>query len=371
MGTLLARLGTTISMKPISHSRPTLGREEFVALRAVFERREIALGRDVERFEGALAKYIGREAAVATNSGTSALHLALLALGIGAGDEVVIPSSVCPALLNAINYLSAKPVACDTNDYDLNINVDSLRQVISRRTKAIIVPHMLGIPADIQEILKLKIPVIEDCAQSLGAYYQGKPTGSFGVLSIFSFYATKMITSVDGGMVLTDRKDWLKKMGDLRYYGGKRNYKVRFNYKMQNIQAALGYEQLKKIKKFLRQREDITRKYDTFFAHFASIQRQRYAQNKKPSFYRYVVKLPRRVSLKRVYTQFKNSRIMADNEIIFPLHRYYPSTKTNYRNVEQWYRRCLSLPIYPSLQEHEVKYILKKTEKILNSENII
>ena len=186
-------------MQMIPHSRPTLDQKEELAVAAILSSGQVVQGEETQRFETALASEIGVVGAAAVSSGTAALHLALLALEIGEGDEVVIPSFVCPALLNAIRYVRATPVLADINREAFNIDVRDLERRLTGKTRAIIVPHMFGLPADIDDITALGIPVIEDCAQSLGSRYRGAPTGSFGVLSVFSFYATKVICTGEGG----------------------------------------------------------------------------------------------------------------------------------------------------------------------------
>jgi len=238
----------------IPHSKPLLDDAENHAILAVMARGDIAVGPEIEAFERAVALSIGRQHAVATTHGTAAMHMALLALGIGAGDEVLLPASVCPGVMHAIEYTGATPVFLDTNRTDLNLSAHDAQQMLTKKTRAIIVPHLFGIPSAIEPLLALGLPIIEDCAQSLGARYRGKPTGAHGVLSVFSFYATKMLTSIDGGMVLTDDDAYAARMRDLRYYSGKKNYALRYNYKMQNINAAVGLVQLHKLDHFLHER---------------------------------------------------------------------------------------------------------------------
>jgi perosamine synthetase len=185
----------------IPHSRPTIDQEEIAVVTDVLESGQLVQGEQVLHFEQSLAALIGVKGAAAVSSGTAALHLALLALQVGEGDEVAIPSFVCPALLNAIRYVRAVPVLADIDPETFNIGVVDLKRRLTRKTKAIICPHMFGLPADIREIVALGVPVIEDCAQSLGSRYGEAPAGSFGALSVFSFYATKVICTGEGGMV--------------------------------------------------------------------------------------------------------------------------------------------------------------------------
>jgi perosamine synthetase len=205
----------------IPHSRPTLDKDDAAAVSAVLKSGHLSQGYQVSQFEKALAAFIGTKAGVAVSSGTAALHLSLLALKIGKGDEVILPSYVCTAPFNAVHLVSATPVIADIDRKTFNVDVPDLKKRITPRTKAIIVPHMFGLPADLDEILSLGIPVIEDCALSVGSRYKGQRTGSFGTLSIFSFYTTKMIATGEGGMVLCSREDIIDAVRDLRDYDEK------------------------------------------------------------------------------------------------------------------------------------------------------
>jgi perosamine synthetase len=163
----------------IPHSRPLLDEDDYASVRDVLMSGHLVQGSQVARFEELLSSFIGVQHGVAVSSGTAALHLALIALSVRGGDEVIIPSYVCSALLNAIMYVRAKPVIADIDRNMFNIDTDDIKRRITGRTKAVIVPHMFGLPADLNEIIKLGIPVIEDCAQSIGAVYGGQKTGSF------------------------------------------------------------------------------------------------------------------------------------------------------------------------------------------------
>ena len=214
-------------------------------------------GKKVLEFEAKVSRYLGVKAGVAVNSGTSALHLALLALNIGPGDEVMVPSFVCSALLNAVSYTGASARIVDVKADDFNISPVEVKKKLNKKVKAIIVPHMFGYPADLKELLSFGVPVIEDCAQSIGADYRGRKAGSFGVLSICSFYATKVMTTGEGGMVLSNQTKILDRIRDLRQYDHALNFQTRYNYKMTDFQAALGLSQLQRLPEFIKRRKQI------------------------------------------------------------------------------------------------------------------
>ncbi|MDQ1330100.1 MAG: DegT/DnrJ/EryC1/StrS aminotransferase family protein, partial [Thermodesulfobacteriota bacterium] len=252
-------------MESIPHSRPTIGDEEIEAVVSVLRTGQLAQGEQVLCFENALASLIGAAGAVAVSSGTSALHLALLALEIGEDDEVVLPGFVCPALINAVRYVRAVPVLADINAETYNVDIPDLKKRLTGKTKAVIVPHMFGLPADIREIVALGVPVIEDCAQSLGSSYNGSPSGSFGALSVFSFYATKVICTGEGGMIVSGDKRLLEKIRDLRDYDEKEDWRLRYNYKLTELQAAMGLAQLRKLPVLIGRRRVIAGRYHEFF----------------------------------------------------------------------------------------------------------
>ena len=249
----------------IQHSKPYLDETDINSVINVMQSGYIAEGDLVKKFEKQVSRYIGVNDGIATNSGTSALHLALIALKIQKGDEVIVPSYVCTALLNAIKYVQASPVITDVNVDEGNICVQDIKNKITQKTKAIILPHMFGLAADIHEIQELGIPIIEDCAQSIGAEYHDKKVGSFGELSIFSFYATKMICTGEGGMILSNSKELLERIRDLHNYDFKPDYKVRYNYKLTDLQAALGISQMNHLPHFIKKRQQIAGIYNKEF----------------------------------------------------------------------------------------------------------
>lgn len=273
----------------INHSKPTIDEADIQAVAEVLRSGHIAEGEVVKKFEAEFSRFINVRHSLATNSGTSALHLALLALGLGEGDEVIAPSYVCTAVLNAINYTGASVKLVDIKTDDFNLNADDVKEKIGQRTKAIVLPHMFGAPADIDEILGFGIPVVEDCAQSIGATYKGRKVGSFGHLAIFSFYATKMMATGEGGMLATNSDSLFEKAMDLRDFDEQENYILRYNYKMADAQAALGLSQLGKLPSFIERRRQIAQAYSRMeTADYIQLPVMR--PDRKAVFYRYVIR---------------------------------------------------------------------------------
>ncbi len=329
-------------MKLIPHSKPTLSPKDIAAVSHVLKSGALAQGKKVLEFEGKVARYMGVKAGVACNSGTSALHLALLALNIGPGDEVIIPSFVCSALLNAISYTGARPLVVDVKEDDFNIAPLEVKAKLNKKVKAIIVPHMFGCPADLKELLRFGVPVIEDCAQSIGADYMGRRAGSFGALSICSFYATKVMTTGEGGMVLSNQIKILDRIRELREH----------NYKMTDFQAALGLSQLQKLPDFIKKRKQIARFYDRAFAE-SGFKIPPKDENRDPIYYRYVIKSKKRAGI--VIEQLKKKGVGASLPVFKPLHHYVPGSPCPV--ADRLMDQCVSIPIYPDLTYGQIQQI--------------
>ena len=225
-----------------------------------------AKGKFVEQFETAFAKYIGADHAITVANGTVALHLALIALGIGRGDEVIVPTLTYVASVNAIAYTEATPVFVDSLKSNWQVDPDDIERKITEKTKAIMVVHLYGHPCDMERIMaiakKHDLFVVEDCAEGFGSYFAGQHVGTFGDISTFSFYGNKTITTGEGGMVVTNdetlyaRATHLKDQGMAKF----RQYwhdVIGYNYRMTNICAAIGLAQLEQAEKFLRQKRDV------------------------------------------------------------------------------------------------------------------
>jgi dTDP-4-amino-4,6-dideoxygalactose transaminase len=339
--------------KKIPHSRPTLDEADRQAVLDVLQTGRLVQGEQVAGFEADMSAMIGVSHAAAVSSGTAALHLAVVALGAGDGDEVICPSYVCSALLHAIRSARATPVIADIKRDTFNIDVQDVKKRMTARTKAIIVPHLFGLPADMAEITSLGIPVIEDCAQSLGSRFQGRITGSFGVISIFSFYATKVIAAGEGGMLLSSDAGLIEKIRDLRDYDEREDDTLRHNYKMTDMQAALGRSQLRKIDKFIQRRRDIAGHYDLILKK-AGIGIPVAPPDTEHIYYRYVMLLDQA----ETFVEAMNQAGVACRRPVFkPLHRYLGLS--GYSVTEDVWKKAVSIPIFPSLTERELSAIVE------------
>jgi perosamine synthetase len=348
-----------MSEEIIPHSRPSLSDADIEAVNSVLKAGQLSQGPKVREFEEKLARFIGKNKAVAVSSGSAALHLALLALDVQENDEVIIPSFVCSAVLNAVNYTGATAVLVDIDSLTFNLSVDDAKCAITRKTKAIIVPHMFGCPAEIDKLSELGLPVIEDCAQSIGADFKSQRAGSFGLLSVFSFYATKVIAAAEGGMVLSDSDDLISRIKDLREYDNKDDYILRYNYKMTDIQAALGLSQLSFLEKFIERRREIAARYFREFKD-CDFTLPVWKEAKDHIYYRFVVKTKGGAS--EYLEKFHQKKVMCRRPVYIPLHVYLNLSGFP-RTLEAW-QKTVSIPLYPSLQEEEIERIVSAVKEI-------
>ncbi len=237
-------------------------------------------GHYLNRFEQEFSNYIGTEYGLAVSNGTVALQLALLALDIGKGDEVIVPDLTFAATINAVLYTGATPVIVDIEEQSWCIDPDEIKKAITEKTKAVIPVHLYGQPADMDKIMKIadeyNLGVIEDAAEAHGAKYNGKRAGSFGDISCFSFFGNKVITTGEGGMCLTDNAELLEKMKILKNHGMSKSKKywhdvVGYNFRMTNLQAAVGVAQLERIDTILREKQKIEDNYKSALGNIEEI----------------------------------------------------------------------------------------------------
>lgn len=335
----------------IPHSRPTIEENDIKAVSDVLKSLQISIGPKTRAFEKKLSDFIGVNDAVATSSGTTALHLALECLDVGKKDEVILPTGVCHSLLNSIHYCGAKPVLVDIDYNDLNISVEDVKRKITTKTKAIIAPHMYGKPADLDSLMDFGINVIEDCAHAIGANIRNEKVGAIGDAAMFSFYATKMMATGEGGMVTFKSKEALEKARDLREYNFKETYKLRYNYKMTDMQAALGITQLAKLPKFIEKRRTLAESYNNAFQ---SVPVELPDLNGSV-FYRYIFHLKKPNVKKTVKALEKNG--ISSQCPVHPLHRLL--NVKGFENAEKALKTALSIPIYPSLSKEEFDKVVK------------
>ncbi len=306
-----------------------------------------------------MARRLRLRHAAAVSSGTAAVHLALLALGVGPGDEVILPSLVCAAPLHAILAVGARPRLVDCDPATANVDPAAARRAVRRRTKAILVPHAFGLPADLADLCALGPPVIEDCAQALGATYRGRAAGAIGDVCVLSFYATKVLATGEGGMVLSNRRRLADQVRDLRSYDERATFRPRFNYKMTDLQAALGLCQADRLEQFLARRRALAAAYDRALAGVPVGLPPRPA-DRTHGFFRYVVQAGRGAG--PILAALGARGIAARRAFFRPLHAYlglpgFPGA------AEAW-RRMISLPIYPTLTRAAVARVARALHEV-------
>ena len=324
------------------------------------------LGPDVVQFEKDFAKYVGAEHCVGFNSGTSALHVAMIMLGVGPGDEVVTTPFTFVATSWAISYVGAKPVYVDIDDATFNLDPKLVERVITPRTKAIMPVHLYGHPFDIDALLEIarrkKIPLVEDACQAHGALYKGKMVGTSGVMSGFSFYPGKNLGACgEGGALVTNDAALATRARSLREHGSSVRYyhdEVGFNYRMEGIQGAVLGVKLKHLAKWTERRRAIAKAYNEMLSD-TPLQLPREAANTQSAWHLYVVRHARRDELKK---HLETNGVGCALHYPMPLHLQKCYTSLGYKAgdfpfAEKAARECLSLPIYAELTDQQIQRV--------------
>ena len=348
-------------LPPIPHSRPWITEADVRAVARVVRSGMLAQGTETAAFEREMGDSLGLPPGVAVSSGTAGLHLALLGLGVGAGDEVILPSYLCVAPLHAIEYVGARARLADIDPLTYNLDSRDVRRNVTKRTRAIIVPHLFGLPADLDSLLALDVPLVEDCAQALGATLDGRPVGGFGTVGTLSFYATKLLATGEGGMVVSRDLKLLARLRDLRDYDERRCHQVRYNYKLTDIQAALGRSQLKRFPRMLARRRGIALQYAQHLGDLAARLPQTDGR-RMHAYHRFVVRTPGSVSA--LARQLEALGVHARPPIFQPLH--VTLGLDGFPGASDAYRHALSLPIYPNLRKEEKAAVIRAMRSILS-----
>jgi dTDP-4-amino-4,6-dideoxygalactose transaminase len=350
----------TAHFEYIPHSRPTLGEEEALAAAAVVASGHLVEGMETAAFEQELAAHVGVSHAVAVSSGTAALSLTLAGMRIGAGHEVIIPSFVCAALLHAVVQSGAAPVLAEIDPETLNLDHRDVARRLSRRTAAVILPHMFGLPADLERFTGWGIPIIEDCAQAFGAENGGRPIGSFGHAAVFSFYATKVIATGEGGMVATASAELADRLKDLKSYDKRREYKTHYNFKFTDIQAAVGRAQLRRLDEFIRRRRAIAARYRAELKYRAV---RMPPEDAGHIYFRFVIDLG--ADCTGFVQRAAQAGIGCERPVYIPMHHLLKLD--GFHRTEQAWRRCVSIPLYPALADAEVERIIRVVSGLIKA----
>lgn len=325
------------------------------------------LGPDVAQFEKDFARFCGAEHAIGFNSGTSALHIAMMLLNVGRDDEVITTPHTFVATSWAISYVNAKPVYVDIDDATFNLNPELIERAITPRTKAIMPVHLYGHPFDIDPILAVarrhNLPVVEDSAQAHGAKYKGKTIGTFGDISCFSFYPGKNLGACgEGGALVTNNSAYAARARSLREHGSSVRYyhdEVGFNYRMEGIQGAVLGVKLKKLDDWTAARRRVAHRYHELLAD-TPLQLPREATWAESVYHLYVVRHPKRDDLKK---HLEANGVGCALHYPLPLHLQKCYASLGYREgsfpvSEKAARECLSLPIFPELTEAQIQRVV-------------
>ena len=374
----------------IPFHKPYITKDEINAVKDVLKKGWLTMGPKTIEFEEAFKKYIGSRYAIAVNSCTAALHLALEAIGLKKGDEVIIPVVTFPATSEVVCYFKAKPIFVDIEKDTHNIDIAKLEEKITSKTKAIIPVHYGGQPADLDEIKRIAkryhLFVIEDAAHALPAWYKDRKIGIVGDMTCFSFYATKPLTCGEGGMVTTENKDWAERIKITRLHGMNRDawkryskqgswfYEVAmpgFKYNMTDIQAALGLTQLEKLEYMWEKRKKVAKKYTEAFRDMEEIITPIVKGQRISAWHLYAIKLALRklkINRNQFINELKNRGIDTSVHFIpLHLHPYYRKTfgykKGDFPVAEDVYERMISLPIYPGMTERTVLRVIEVVKK--------
>ncbi len=356
-------------MIPIA--KTIIGEDEISAVLTVLRSGFLTQGKQVDEFEKAFAAFIGTQYAIAVNSGAAALHVALLAHGIGDGDEVITTPFTFIATANSVLYTRAKPVFADIEENTFNINPSDILERITERTKAIMPVHLYGQPCDMKKIMKIAkrydLAVIEDACQAHGAEYEDKKVGLFGT-GCFSFYATKNMTTSEGGMITTNNKDIAVKAKMIRNVGQKERYFheiLGYNYRMTDIAAALGVCQLRKLDQFNDKRIEHARFLTQKLSGIKGLIVPHINPRVKHVFHQYTVRIIEDFGISRdgLRDRLKSKDIATEIYYPLPIHRQPLYRDLGYNNhlpiSEKVASEVLSLPVHSALVKEDLEYVVK------------
>ncbi len=363
-------------------SSPDITQAEIDAVVAVLRSGRLSLGKKLQEFEAAFAGYAGVPHAAAVSSGTTALHLVIRALGIGEGDEVILPSFTFIAAANALRYERATPVFIDIDPRTLNLDPGRIEDAITLRTRAILVVHTFGVPAEMKPILEIArrrgLLVIEDACEALGAELGGKKTGTFADAGVFGFYPNKQITTAEGGMVVTENAEIAARIRSLRNHGrsasanGSEHSELGYNYRLSELHCALGIEQLKRVESILPQRESVALGYQRRLQKVAALQLPlQKIPGGRISWFVYVVRLPQGTTAKQREELIRKlaSRDIETGRYFVPIHQQRAYGDVPVRMpltvTESLAGRTLALPFLNSITDYQLDEVCGALEESL------
>lgn len=375
----------------IPYGRQTVDEDDIQAVIDVLRSDWLTTGPKVAEFEQAFSRYVGAKYAVAVSSGTAALHCAMYALGIGPGQEVIVPAITFAATANSVVYQGGTPVFGDVAPETLLIDPQDIERKITPRTKAVIAVDYAGQPCDYEALREIaqrrQIFFAADACHALGATYRGRPVGSLADLSVFSFHPVKHITTGEGGMITTDTEAYAQRLRIFRNHGITSSPRERasrnawfyemidlgYNYRMTDFQCALGLSQLKKLPQWLTRRREIARQYDEAFAQLKGIEPLTVKAEVGHAYHLYIVRVQQEAAGidREAVFQGLRSRSIGVNVHYIPvhLHPFYQNRFGTRRGLcpvaESAYEQILSLPMYPAMTDEQIKMVIKSVRRVL------
>jgi len=365
----------------IQINAPQIGEEEIEAVVKILKSgmltHGLGAGPMVTRFEKAFAKFARARHAIAVNTGTAALHLSVIEAGIKSGDEVILPSFTYVATAEAVVFAGAKPVFVDIDSETYNICPEEVERAITKKTKAIMPVDLYGLPADVQPMREIAekhgLTIVEDAAQAHGATYKGNPVGTFADVVCWSFYASKNMTTGEGGMVTTNIDEMAEEMRFMRSHGEKEKYKslmLGYNYHMPEMQAAIGCVQLKKLPGFVAKRRENAKKLTEIFRKEERLQLPTEPKDCEHSWYLYTVRLKDAKERERDKTveELRRKGIGVEVYYMNPVHLMpYYRRFGNYKlpETEKASKQVFSLPVHPGVTLEQIDFIGKTVLHLL------
>lgn len=365
--------------KKIPVCRPTLAGNELKYIEECIKTNWISsIGKNIPKFEEMFAEAVGAKYAVAVTNGTTALHLALHTLGIGHGDEVIIPTFTMIATANAVRYVGATPILVDSEMKTWNMDTDKIEETITEKTRAIIPVHTYGHPSEMDKIMELarkyNLWVVEDAAEAHGAIYKGKKIGSIGDVACFSFYANKIITTGEGGMVTTNSEELYEKMQTIRShaFSEERHFwhkYLGFNFRMTNLQAAIGVAQMERFDELVEKRIKNAKLYNALLKDVKGIILPPESPDIKNVYWMYSIKLNDNFGITRDELRYKLAERGIETRAFFiPMHiqpiYYEEFAGQQFPVAEHLCKTGLYLPSFSDLKEEEIKYVSKSINEI-------
>lgn len=370
----------------IPYGRQTIDEDDINAVIDVLKSDYLTTGPKIAEFEQAVASYTGAKYAVAISNGTSALHAACFAAGIGRGDEVITTPLTFAASANCVLYCGGTPVFADVDPYTYNIDPKDIRKKITDKTKAIIAVHLAGQPCDMDEIHSIaqehNLIVIEDGAHALGSVYKGKKVGCLSDMTTFSFHPVKPITTGEGGMIMTDNGELYKRLVLFRSHGITRDDSMMarnegpwfyqqldlgYNYRITDIQCALGCSQMKKLDIFLKRRRELAERYNNAFIECDNIVTPYQLPDTQSGWHLYIVQVKKH-DRKQVFETLRDKGIGVNVHYIpVYMHPYYQEhgyKDVHCVNAEEIYSHIISLPLYPGLTDEQQDYVIDTLKQL-------